>query len=113
MMVRTVTHSEQTGDVIGADRQGQLGQGAASVPYCTLKDTTPAQTAEQNADSSKQQCWCRPIKLNRTRQIGPSEQQGVSSWAVENLRISRRLGRKVSANDLCVNAGLDKDGKAE
>ncbi|KAL1247696.1 hypothetical protein QQF64_023072 [Cirrhinus molitorella] len=45
MMVRRVTHSEQTGDVIGADRQGQLGQGPPSVPYCTLKDTTPRPTA--------------------------------------------------------------------
>lgn len=83
MMVRRVTHSEQTGDVIGADRQGQLGQGQGppSVPYCTLKDTTPrpdgwppAQTAEQKAAGSKQQQhWRRPMESNRTPQTDSSE----------------------------------------
>ncbi len=80
MMVRRVTHSEQTGDVIGDDRQGQLGQGPPSVPYCTLKNTTPrpggwppAQTAKQKAAGSKQQQQHCPMESNRTPQTNSSE----------------------------------------
>ncbi len=78
-MVRRVTHSEQDWDVIGADRQGQLGQGAAerALRYSERHDTEaerrpPAQTAEQKAAGSKQQQHWRPsdgIKQNSTNRL--------------------------------------------